>query len=225
MASSQIRSPVENIALARNHIEAICHYLVPVPPDDDGEHYLARLAFYGLMNRIVELGEASATALLADQLAAGALLSRATGETTAVIYMLASKAKSLATEEERRELDAIARRVVSASRNRAKDLTPAPNILTLIDKLNKEVQNFRALYDVLSEYAHPNAAGIFAAVGPGCTGLDGRVEQFTASSRSLALSSSALFLRVSAAKAFTLTKFSDLPVMHFRTPGRGEVES
>jgi hypothetical protein len=177
------------------------------------------------MCRIVELGDASAKSLMANQLAVGALLSRATGETTAVTYMLASRAQSLATDAERSDLDAMAKRVVSASRYWADELVPAPNILTLIDRLDKEIDKFRMLYDVLSEYAHPNATGLFATVGPDCTGLEGRVEGLTASARSLALSSAALFLRVSVAKAFTLTTFANLPLLHFRQPGAGGVDS
>lgn len=225
LGSPRIRTPAENIAQAILQIEAIRRFLVPAPPASGGDHYLARLAFYGLMCRVVELGDASAKALLATQLAAGALLSRATGETTAVTYMLASKAQSVTSDAEKQELDAVARKVVTASRYWADDMAPATNILTLIDRLDKEINSFRILYDVLSEYAHPNATGLFAAVADDCCGLDGKVEAATKSARDLGLSTSALFLRVSVAKALTLTTFADLPVLRFRCPGAGGVES
>jgi hypothetical protein len=41
----------------------------------------------------------------------------------------------------------------------------AINILTVIDKFNKEVPGFRAQYDRLSEFAHPNYSGALGAFG------------------------------------------------------------
>ena len=41
------------------------------------------------------------------------------------------------------------------------------NVLTLIDRVEKTVPDFRFVYDALSECAHPNWAGTFGAFGRG----------------------------------------------------------
>jgi hypothetical protein len=46
----------------------------------------------------------------------------------------------------------------------------AVNVLTLIDRVEKTVPDFRFVYDALSECAHPNWAGTFGAFGHGHDG-------------------------------------------------------
>lgn len=39
-------------------------------------------------------------------------------------------------------------------------LEPSTNVITLIDSTDKKYPGFRKIYDLLSEYAHPNASGL-----------------------------------------------------------------
>ncbi len=45
------------------------------------------------------------------------------------------------------------------------DLPGAINVLTMIDKVEKVIPGYRAHYDFLSEYAHPNWSGALGAYG------------------------------------------------------------
>ncbi len=54
------------------------------------------------------------------------------------------------------------RRTMVASRSEP-GLPEAINVLTLIDKVDKDFPGFRKSYDQLSEYAHPNWCGVLGA--------------------------------------------------------------
>ena len=110
-----------------------------------------------LLWRIEELGRSALDAYDRDDHVAGIILTRATIETIAALnslHRLITRYEGGAIDK----LDATLMSMLMGSRARP-DRPDAINILNAIDKLTRMLPAFRALYDELSEYAHPNDAG------------------------------------------------------------------
>lgn len=119
--------------------------------------------------RIAEIVRATHDAFARDDLVVAIILSRAIIETGTLFWDFIQKLKAaLASrniEEIRKFLSGCLLGVKSPKLKEFKspskpDLITTPvNILTLIDKLDKDVPHFRLNYDSMSEFSHPNAAG------------------------------------------------------------------
>jgi hypothetical protein len=110
-----------------------------------------------LLWRIEELGRCALGAYDRTDHVSGIVLTRATIETIAALHSL----HRLVTRYQGGDiegLDATLMSMLMGSRAR-EDRPDAINVLNAIDKLTKSVPAFRALYDQLSEFAHPNDAG------------------------------------------------------------------
>jgi hypothetical protein len=107
--------------------------------------------------RIEELGRSALDAYDRDDHVAGIVLTRATTETIAALNSL----HRLVTRYEGGAIDALDATLMSMLMgSRVRDDRPdSINILNAVDKLTKRLPAIRALYDQLSEYAHPNDAG------------------------------------------------------------------
>jgi hypothetical protein len=121
------------------------------------------------LHRIAEIVRAAYDAFARDDLVVAIILSRSIIETVALFWDFIAKLKAaLASrniEEIRSFLSGCLVGVKSPKLKEFKspsqpDLIVTPvNILTLIDKLDKDVTHFRLNYDSMSEFSHPNAAG------------------------------------------------------------------
>jgi hypothetical protein len=119
--------------------------------------------------RIAEIVRAAHDAFARDDLVVAIILSRAIIETGALFWEFIQKLKvALAfrdIEEIRKFLSGCLVGVKSPKLKEIKNpskpalITVPVNILTLIDKLDKDVPYFRLNYDSMSEFSHPNAAG------------------------------------------------------------------
>jgi hypothetical protein len=119
--------------------------------------------------RIAEIVRAAYDAFARDDLVVAIILSRSIIETAALFWDFIAKLKAaLAShniEEIRNFLSGCLVGVKSPKLKEFKspsqpDLIVTPvNILTLIDRLDKDVTHFRLNYDSMSEFSHPNAAG------------------------------------------------------------------
>jgi hypothetical protein len=112
-----------------------------------------------LIWRTEELGRTACDALERSDLAAAALLARATIESAALVWKL------MEVLEDRqkfspKELNEVLMRMLVGSRL-WDDSPQALQILSCIDRMDKNVSGVRKSYDILSEIAHPNWRGVF----------------------------------------------------------------
>jgi len=112
-----------------------------------------------LIWRTEELARTACDTLERDDLAAAALLSRATVESAALAWKL------MEVLDERRKLlpqklnDTLIRMLVGS--RLWPDGPQALQIMSCIDRMDKKVPGVRKSYDILSEIAHPNWRGVF----------------------------------------------------------------
>lgn len=112
-----------------------------------------------LIWRTEELARTSCDALERDDLAAAALLARATVESAA----LAWKLMEVLDDRQKlspKDLHEVLMRMLVGSRL-WNDGPQALQILGCIDRMDKRVSGVRKSYDILSEIAHPNWRGVF----------------------------------------------------------------
>jgi hypothetical protein len=113
--------------------------------------------------RTEELGRNACALLERDDLAAGALLTRAITESAAFIFRLKDLLDTRATRELSEMHDTVVRMGVGWKGD--PEFPEAVNILTLVGRMEKKIPGTRKAYDSLSEFAHPNwsgVAGLFA---------------------------------------------------------------
>lgn len=111
----------------------------------------------GLLWRSEELGRAACDVLEHGEAVAGILLSRAVLENAAMIWRLYDllNARSKMSAD---DLDKTLSRMLLGSRREGSQ--EAINILTMVDRLEKQHNGIRKIYDALSEFAHPNFDGV-----------------------------------------------------------------
>lgn len=114
-----------------------------------------------LLFRIVDLSEASLLLCREDRPVGAAVLARAVMESAAALYVLAEMVSRVVDTNEVGTFDETVTRMLFGSRN---EKTPAEaiNVLSYIDKMDKEFVGLRRWYNNLSEIAHPNYAGVMA---------------------------------------------------------------
>jgi hypothetical protein len=112
-----------------------------------------------LIWRTEELARAACDALERDDLAAAALLARATVENAALAWKL-MEVLGDRQKLSRQELSEILTRTLVGSKLWA-DAPQALQILGCVDRMDKTVPGVRKSYDILSEIAHPNWRGVF----------------------------------------------------------------
>lgn len=117
--------------------------------------------------RFIELAEASFT-LLDDGNYLGAITTvRSLQETTSVLWYINELCKYAVANKELKHFTKQMYRLIVGWKN-DEEFPDPPNILTLIDKVDKTISGYRKYYDILSEYAHPNwhgTMGLFARTG------------------------------------------------------------
>lgn len=116
------------------------------------------------IRRCVELSDLSCLAIDSDSFIGAALLVRALLETGAIIHVARSDVSPARGEQPIEQKRERFRKYIFATRNPKMIGTPAVNILTQMDKMDRNLgSNIRATYDLLSEISHPNFSGVFGA--------------------------------------------------------------
>lgn len=115
-----------------------------------------------LAHRIRDLSEKVAPLFESNQLMPAFLVTRALLETVSLLYELHKKVVSAIERKEVNQLGAWLERVALGRKNVEGAITP-PNILNALDSMNAEYAGVREIYDQLSEYCHPNFAGVIAS--------------------------------------------------------------
>ena len=123
-----------------------------------------------LLWRTVQLGRSAFEAFQMNKLVSAVLLTRATVEASAALWNLREK---LETVVESKSLAGISGDLVTllmGSRTDTYIVPTAVNVLTFVDRVDKDIPGFRHQYDRLSEVAHPNWVGttfLFSKIEPG----------------------------------------------------------
>jgi hypothetical protein len=116
-----------------------------------------------LLYRITELSE-SAIYLYekGNKIISAFIITRAVHETTALFYSFYDKLEKVTTSRILGDFDEFIMRLLFGWKGDP-NFPDAFNILTAVDKLDKLIDKFRANYDRLSEFCHPNYSGVFGA--------------------------------------------------------------
>jgi hypothetical protein len=112
-----------------------------------------------LIWRMAELSSCALENFENERLASAITLTRAAVETSAALWYLRTKLEDAVHARAVGDIDDYLMRLIMGSKTNS-DLPQAINVLTFVDHVNKQIDGFRHQYDNLSEFAHPNWAGI-----------------------------------------------------------------
>jgi hypothetical protein len=117
-----------------------------------------------LFHRITMLAQVALDIYEENKRVPSYILMRSTVETCALCFALRKKMSNFLEDKNLNEFDDFLVKGLSGGRDE-KAKHSAVNILTCIDHVDKEYKNFRKMYDVLCEYAHPNYLGTLDSFG------------------------------------------------------------
>jgi hypothetical protein len=115
-----------------------------------------------LIHRLSSLADGVVSEFDAGRWVSASILVRAIVESTAVLYSLELQVSNALKALKDDALTQFLRDTMVSSRSDPK-LPKAINVLTLIDKVDKQFNGFRSGYDDLCEYAHPNWCGVLGS--------------------------------------------------------------
>lgn len=116
-----------------------------------------------LLYRMVELGDASCRLYEEKKMASAFTLTRSALETASMLYWLHMKMKqTIELKEVPSDLESMLKRALLGRKD--KDVLPI-NVQTFINHVDNEFGVVKAMYDDLSEYAHPNWFGVMSLYG------------------------------------------------------------
>lgn len=111
-----------------------------------------------LLYRATDLADASCALVDMQNLVSAACTTRAFQETVAMLFYINRKIKDAIDDQNISALDETLMKALTGSKNNP-DMRVPINILTVVDRVEKEIPGFRDAYDNLSELSHPNWAG------------------------------------------------------------------
>ena len=117
-----------------------------------------------LYARMFDISDCAFHQLLSGNSIAGIILTRAAIETVALMGVFAIRISEYLMDESEEKLDQFLKSSLLGSKDNSTRIE-AINILTFIDRVDKENPGFRKMFDDLSEMAHPNWAGTLASYG------------------------------------------------------------
>jgi len=117
-----------------------------------------------LIHRVSELATPAVELFEQRRLIPGVILTRAVVETVALTFSLHKQIESFLSSHDVAAFDNFL--MLSLMGSRLPDSThQATNIITLVKHVEKVIPGFEQSYNSLSEYAHPNWAGVLGAFG------------------------------------------------------------
>jgi hypothetical protein len=111
-----------------------------------------------LLYRAADLADASCVLVDTQNLISAACTTRAFQETLAMLFYVNRKVKKTIEDQDISALDETLMKALTGSKNNP-DMRDPINIMTMVDRVEKEIPGFRDVYDNLSELSHPNWAG------------------------------------------------------------------
>jgi hypothetical protein len=117
----------------------------------------------GLLHRTADLAGAAIDLYRQRKDLPAFVLTRAVLETFALFYYFIKKLEEAVNSGKVQDVDETLMQLLFGARNA--DDAKAINVLTAVDRLDKDVNDIREYYDVLCEIAHPNWMGTFGHYG------------------------------------------------------------
>ena len=117
-----------------------------------------------LFHRITMISRTAFNLYLDNKRVPSYILMRSAVETASLCYYIAKKIQLFVDNPNVDELDDLLVKGIAGGRDE-KSEHESVNILTCVDHVDREFQDFRKQYDVLCEYAHPNYLGTLDAFG------------------------------------------------------------
>jgi hypothetical protein len=151
------------LAMSKLHVDALRRSLVS-RTDPASISFISKIPHKALdirgalLYRTTDLAEAACMLFEKENLISAACVTRAFQETLAALFYSNRKVRKTIENHDVQHLDEVLMKTLVGARNNA-ELPDSINILTMINSVNKEIPNFRAVYDNLSEFSHPNWAG------------------------------------------------------------------
>lgn len=120
-----------------------------------------KLAVYreALLWRTIELGDGAVAGFEAKNLLSAIILTRCVQESAAAVFHFAETLQRHIRANTAIKLNESAMKMLLGSRVTEREFESI-NILTLVDKVDKEIPGFRGNYDQMSEFLHPNFNGV-----------------------------------------------------------------
>ena len=115
-----------------------------------------------LFYRITELGEVAIELFERKKVVSAFIMTRSVMETAGMLCLLCKKIEKVVDDRNVGGIDDFLMKALFGAKD-GKGPTEALNILTAINHTNNKVDNFRDVYDSLSEFAHPNWSGVSGA--------------------------------------------------------------
>lgn len=147
--------------LRKHRVKPASNYLVDKPTFE--LEYFKESVLY----RFVELADATFALLGVGNYLGAIITVRSLQETCSVMWYINELCQYVVANKELTHFTKQMHRLIVGWKN--DDAFPdPPNVLTLINKVDKIVSGYRKHYDILSEYAHPNwhgTMGLFAKTG------------------------------------------------------------
>ena len=109
----------------------------------------------GFAWRMAELSRSAFESLEMGRLVSAILLTRASVETCAGLWYLSAKIEAAVDQKTVGDIGEQLGRLLLGSK-RDPNMPDPINVLTFVDRVEKDFEGFREQYDMLSEYAHPN---------------------------------------------------------------------
>lgn len=144
--------------------------ILPVPVCESSISSITKIPFKVailkgiLAHRISELGDTALELFTNSKRLQAIVLIRAVQETAAVLYWLSQRVLEVCDNKNVEGFDSFVMKHLFGSKTEPSK-EEAFNILTAIDKVDKQLDGFRRSYELLCEFTHPNSAGTFIAFG------------------------------------------------------------
>ena len=117
-----------------------------------------------LIHRVSELSMVAVDLYECNKLVPAFVITRSIVETVAMTYWLSKRVGEFLSSKDVQKLDEFLMRAMHGSRDGTTPLE-SYNVLTAVDKMDKEYNGFRKMYDWLCEFTHPNWSGALGAYG------------------------------------------------------------
>lgn len=115
-----------------------------------------------LIHRQSDLADTAMDLYRSNQLVPAFIMTRSLIETTALLHSLHIKTDEFLKTKEEKQYDEFLMRGIFGSRDGTTS-KESFNILTAIDRMNREFDGLRGMYDTLCEYTHPNYSGVMGS--------------------------------------------------------------
>ena len=117
-----------------------------------------------LIHRLSELSSVALQLYDEERIVSAFVMTRSVLETVSVMFCLHKFVAEFNVNHDIKKLDAFLLKGIMGSRDKSTPIE-AVNILTAVDKVDKEFAGLRKMYDCLCEYTHPNWSGMLGSFG------------------------------------------------------------